>query len=149
MSAGTCSEFFPDDHLGDITDIYRHAINTLDFDILDIFDTADQSGRAYQIRLAGVFDVPAAGVGVVLGDCLHHVTERQPIGHQFGHIGVDMELLLVTTDAVDFRHAGHCPQLRANDPVLNRSQILLGVLGPIGLGSIGFDRPHIDLAEPG
>ena len=91
-----------------LTLMFRNIINTL-----------DQTGRADEISLARVFDVSAARVRVVLSNRLHHVSERESVGHELGSIRIDVVLLFIPADAVDFGDASDGAKLRADDPILD------------------------------
>src|ERR1700730_4576202 len=62
-----------------------------------------------------------------------------------------MKLLLESADGVDLAEAGNSPQLRPDDPVLNRTQVAGSVRPTTRLAGLwpGFDRKHIDFAQSG
>src|SRR5438876_6593439 len=60
-----------------------------------------------------------------------------------------MKLLFESADSVDLNDAGNCPQLRPDDPVLNRPQ----VAGAVGFAlrrtrlRLSLDREHVNFAQ--
>ena len=146
---GTQIPAFPD--FGDVGHPHRNAVPRSDHDFLDLIDVADLSRRANEILLAVALDVAGAHVRIIGRQRRHDVAEAKLVGHELCGIGQHMKLLLETADGVDLAEARHSPQLRPDDPVLNRAQVALGVWLPARLArlGLGFDREHVDFAESG
>ena len=102
----------------------------------------DDADALDQGRLAGLVDRAAADVGVVALQRFDDVRQREPARRQRHRIDDDLELLLVAAPRVDLGDARHGDELRADDPVLHRSQ-----LG----GALALARDHVvkHLAEAG
>ena len=70
-----------------------------------------------------MLDVGAAGVGVVALQRVDHIAETKAHGLQADRVHGHLELLELTTEAVDLGHAGHTEQLATDHPVLQLAQL--------------------------
>ncbi len=147
--SGAGAQFFAQCDLGDVLDVYGHAVVRAELDVGDILDALDAAGRADGILLARMFDISAADIGVVGGQGFQHVAKCEVIGDELHRVGGDVILLLITADAVDLRKAGHGAQLRFDDPVLNGAQVHVRVRRAVRLRADGVNAPEVDFAQAG
>ena len=149
QSCRTGTELSPFDHFCDVADPDRDPFARPDHDVSNVARVAHLPRRANQVLLAVSFDVARADVGIVRRKRGHHIAKIQPIRHQLGRIGQDVELPLEPTDGVDLDYAGYRPQLRLDDPILDRAEVYRADLAPVGvLGCLlRLDGEHEYLAE--
>ncbi len=89
-----------------------------------ICSTEDGAGDAlHQAGFARADDVAASHVLIILSQGPHHVVEREAVLGELCRVGLGLKLLLQPAPGVDFRNAGHPPQTRPDDPILQRPQL--------------------------
>ena len=121
MGSSTGPQVLPFPDVGHVGDANRNAVARADDDVLDFVDIGDLAGRSHKILLAVAFDIARTDVGVVSSKCRHHLAEAQLVGHQLRRVRQHVKLLFKSSDGVDLNDAGNVPQLRLDDPVLDRA----------------------------
>ena len=112
----------------------------------DLIDRVDLPGGPHDVAFALVFDVTGANAAVVFLQRFDHIAKGQAIADELHRIRLHVKLLDVTADGIDTRQTLHPFELRADDPVLHRSQIR-GTLH-IGLQFLPFGRQVTAVALP-
>ena len=120
---GPGAQFLADGHFGHAIQVDGNAFMMADDHAPDVVQAGDLAGHADQLLFPVVLDIARADIGVVAGQGVHDVLEREPIGHQLVRIGRDLVLPFVSADGVDFHHAGQVAQLGLDDPILHRAEI--------------------------
>ena len=161
-----------DPDLGDVPDPHGHAAARGDHDVADLVHVLEAPGGAHDVALAVALEIAGAAVDVVALQRLGDVGKGQAEADELRRVGLDVVLLLEAADHVDAGDARHGLELRADDPVLDGSQVgsaldlrlealpLRRQVGAIGLparlpipsggalaGRPVVDRPHVDLAQ--
>ena len=135
-------------HLGDVTDIDRHAILFLEHDGAQVVEILHQADTADQVLLGILRQHATAGVGVIAADRQIDVGDAQAEMAQL--VGVDQDLVLLCISAlrVDLGDPRDRAQQRPRhpvlgDPALHQLFFAQGAVTVVG----AVQRVLIDLAE--
>ena len=133
-----------------ILDLYGHAVELAECNILNVFDTAaeDEIGVAAVVDQANAADVyrlladiegarPYIDVGVA--DGAHELGQGHVIGFELVEIGLNLEFLRGAAPGIHLHDARHRQETALQDPILDRTQIGdADVLRPCNLIAIDF-----------
>ena len=102
---------------GDVADADGRSIHALDDGGGNVVGGLHEADGAHVERLLAAFDESAAGVGVVIGERLLDLGQRQSVGDQFA--GIDLHLIFAgrAAEDVDVDYVGHRFQLVQHEPV--------------------------------
>ena len=143
------AQFLTHDHVGHIPDQDGLAIAIGDDGRFQIGDGTGLPGRADQQLFAIVLDIARAGIGIIAGQGLDHIVQRQPVGGQLVRVRRDMILADIAANCIHLDHAGRAQELRTDDPVLQGAQVFGCPVRPVIARRARFDlqRVHEDLAQ--
>ena len=151
LRGGTRPQFLAHDEIGYVGDPDGHAVAVGDDDRPEVFEAFSLARDANEILFAIAFDVAGTDVGVVPVQGLHHLGHGHAVGDQTVRPRGDVILPLEAADGVHVGDARRVAQLRTDDPVLKRAQVLGRVEFAVrsARARFGLDREHEDFAEPG
>ena len=127
-------------HLRHVTDEHERAPLGFEDDVAKVVEVLNHAEALNDLLLVLLGDIAAAGVAVVLLQCLAHVGERQVVRAQSLGVGEHLILFDVAAEAVDLDDAGHCPQAGLHLPIQDRPPLHERVV-------LAFDEHIVDLAE--
>src|SRR5260370_16622200 len=115
---------------GDVANANRRPVHTLDDGGGDVVGGLHEADGAHVERLLAAFDESTASVGVVVGERLLDLGERQSVGNQLA--GIDLHLIFAgwTAEDVHVDYVWHRLQLVQYEPVVESLQ-LHGVIARI------------------
>ena len=76
---GPTANLVPDNHLGHVPDVDRHAVLGLDHDVADLVEVLDPADAVDERGFAAAEEVAAADVAIVLLQGRDNFTERQVV----------------------------------------------------------------------
>ena len=150
LGRGTVPQFAADDDIGDVGDTDWNTVPVRDDDAAEVVLARDLPRDTDQILGTRTLDIARPDVGVIEFQRIDDGGDPEPVGRETIRVGRNVVFFTKAADAVDFGNAGYGAQLRANDPIVQGSQILRRIGRSVGLACAGFglDRVHEDLAEP-
>ena len=84
---GAASGHGPDPDVGHVADEDGHALDRGEHDALQVLDPGGEPAAAHGEALGAVLDEAAAEGGVVVGDRLDHLVEREPVALEPARVG--------------------------------------------------------------
>ncbi len=130
------TDLWPLNHVGNVLDADGGAGLSLNYRLLDILDTLEESKLADIHLLHAQVDEAAAGVGVVDGQLLFHLADAQPIRHQLVRVHPHLVLAHGSPEVGDVDHVGNRFELLEQQPVLERPlfhQVVAGIRASDGV----------------
>ena len=107
-----------DANRADVSDSDGRALLSGDHDVLHVLCGLDQPDATHGHAILASLHEAAAGVGVVVRDCVEHLLQAEVVGAKLGRIDVDLILFDAAAPRDDIGDAGYLPELALEHPVL-------------------------------
>ena len=113
-----------DRHIADVADPNRNAVVAADHDVADVVGIAHQADAAHVVELAALRIESAAGVGVIGGQRVHDLRNREVVAVNAGGIEQHLVLHHRAAEAGVVGHAGNRAVGALDHPILDGLQLL-------------------------
>ena len=145
------AQLLADPDPGDIGQANGNALGDLHHNKAQRLDVLRLTGHAHQPLGAVMFDEPRALIGIVLHKGIDDVFIGEPVDKHFGRERGDQDFLAESADRIYLDDSGHPQQLRADDPVVNRTEVGGRYRRTIGISGAGLSvhREHENLTQSG